>query len=119
MKLGTNYTRIAELHAEGFDIRTIAAAVGCHPRTVERWRAANGLARESRPNSSKPLSTERRAAIAAMLDDGCSYNEIVATLHVSRGTLQRHFPGRGWPLKQSGQIAAMNRKLNALPDRLR
>ena len=48
------------------------------------------------------LSQDRRKKIQAMLDDGCSFTEIAATLHVQKDTLRKYWPGRGWTQSQAG-----------------
>jgi len=101
---------IAELHAQHFTPREIAAALGCSLRTVGRWRSSQGLTPVPPEFSCHPVTPERLAAAAAMVADGAPFREIERTLHMSRDTLVRHFPGAQWTPKQAGELAAAVRQ---------
>lgn len=49
-----------------------------------------------------------------MLDDGASFSEVARTLHRHKGTICKHFPGRGWAPGSGAQY----RRLKAQLDRL-
>lgn len=105
---------VATLNGEGRTAQQIADEVGCHIRTISRWRVQNGVSQSVTENVGHPISAEKLAAIELMLQDGASFADIIRTLSVSSGTLHRHFPGRGWSAIQAGQLAAMVRQLNRL-----
>ena len=60
----------------------------------------------------KPATPEVIAKGGEMLDDGASQLEVVRTLGMSRETLVKHFPGKGWTNKQSGEFRALLRYTN-------
>ena len=104
------------LHDMGLSTAQIAERAGCTPRTVTRWRAAEGLTRPGPENVGVRVSAERLRAAERLLDDGASYQEVHRTLRMNLRTLKHHFPGREWSRHQSGVFAAMvthmNRQMN-------
>lgn len=45
-----------------------------------------------------------------LLADGASQHETQRTTGISRTTLRKYFPGKGWSKKQGGDYAALIRK---------
>lgn len=113
MSTPADHESIAELHRLGYSAPQIAVRAGCSTRTVERWRRSQGLT-ERPAHSSYPVTPERLEAARRLLDDGASHKDISQTLHMSRTTLQRHFPGTAWTRDESIRMAHMVRQLNRL-----
>jgi len=101
-----DYERLAELNARGMSAAKIAEALGCEPRTVYRWRSAQGIA-QPLPESRNPDDLPARLEQARrLLEDGAPYNEVVKTLHMHKRTLQRHFPGMAWSKVEGSRLGA-------------
>lgn len=56
-----------------------------------------------------PASRESLRRAEQLLAEGVSQREICRTLRMSRTTLRRHFPGRGWTYKEGGAFRALIR----------
>jgi len=52
----------------------------------------------------KTITKERLALAEKCLDEGWSFIEITRTYGITGVTLRRHFPGRGWTLKEGAQL---------------
>lgn len=113
MTIPTDYESIAELNRLGYSATQIAARAGCSTRTVVRWRRSQRMPILPE-NASVPASQERLEAARLMLEDGVSHKDISRTLHMTRETLRRHFPGTAWTTQQSGRLAQMVRQLNRI-----
>lgn len=50
------------------------------------------------------ITPEKLAVVEKCLDDGWSQVEIYRTHKVHPATIRRHFPGRGWTLKQGAEL---------------
>lgn len=103
-----------ELHSRGWSARQIADEVGCTVRSVSRWRKRKGLSQPTPPNGCRPISAERLEQARRLFDGGASRRDVQMTLGMSTKTIVRHFPGTAWTPRQSGEAAAMSRKLRAL-----
>lgn len=94
---------VARLRRRGLPVAAIARTLGVSARTVERDLQALGLVRTPRPWTA---AEQRRAA--ALIEDGCSLEEVARTLGRPRTVIRRHFPGRGWTQAQiSEHLAAL------------
>ena len=113
-----DYEKMATLQRRNLSAQQISEQLGCHTRTVTRWRARSGLSQPTSVNGGRPLSPERKRAVEEMINDGASFNDIIDTLHVTGETIRRHFPGRGWTPAQGSAKAHLTRALNRLPDSL-
>lgn len=60
------------------------------------------------------LTSERKAEIQAMLDDGASWREIKRTLGADHSTMTRHFPGTQWTLKEGADLGVFVKKQDHL-----
>lgn len=52
------------------------------------------------PNQHPPITAEVIANWKAALDEGMGYKHVAEVFGVSRTTIMRHLPGRGWTHKQ-------------------
>lgn len=64
---------------------------GVHHRTITRHVPDSGLVR---------ITPEILAEWDRMLSEGYAYKHIAEIYHVSKATVQRQFPGRGWTQEQ-------------------
>lgn len=101
---------VAELTLLGKSAREIAEDLGVTTRTVQRDRKHMQVAKRHTP----PLTEEEYARAEQMLNEGCSYAEVARTLKRCKGTIERHFPGRGWTREQVGDYSMMLRKYREL-----
>lgn len=105
--------RLTELHNAGLSAAQIGDQLDRSARTIARWRVRLGLS-DVPPGYGLPISPAKLAQVRQMVEDGASHTQIAATLHVSRGTLSKFFPGTGWDRRQGGTYAQMVRALNRL-----
>lgn len=108
-----DYSQIAELHRLGYSARQIAERLGCDPKTVHRWRRAQGLTTLPE-NSGYPVTPERLEAARLMFADGASRHDVSLTLRMHEGTLRRYFPGTAWTFEESGRMSQMVQHLNRI-----
>lgn len=71
------------------------------------------------PRPLLPLQGERKIRVEEMIADGCPLLEIARTLHMSPKVLSRWYPEARTPAVQRGELSALARKFNQLPDTLR
>ena len=84
--------RVAAMTRQKRTTRQIAKALGVTGRTINRDRAATGIAQPS------PIPvTEAQINLArTLLIDGCSYADAARTVGLSPTTVIHHLPGYGW-----------------------
>lgn len=68
------------------------------------------------PRPLLPLQGERKTRVEEMIADGCPLLEIARTLHMSPKVLSRWYPEARTPAVQRGELSALARKFNELPD---
>lgn len=56
-----------------------------------------------------PTFQDRLDRAAQLFDDGVSQREVCRTTGLSRDTIRKYFPGKGWSFVQGGELAALNR----------
>lgn len=100
--------RVIMLTSQGVSAPTISAILGISKRSVQRHRARAGIAEDA----ALPLSDAEKARAKALLEDGCSYNEVARTVGRTSHSLKRWFPGYGWPPQEVGRLAAAQRWAN-------
>jgi hypothetical protein len=105
---------VAELTRLGKSSRYIAERLGITQRTVQRARARTGTNMPCDPRSGRRYTPELLAAMEQHLDDGWSYAEIGRTYGVDPQRVSLHFPGRGWTIEQSAEIAVARKREIAL-----
>ena len=92
--------RVKQLFESGMTIQEVAADLGVCTRTIERDRAALGLA-QARGESSR-VSAAEVERMRAMAADGVSESEIARTLGRGYRSVRRHCPGAAWTHSQAG-----------------
>lgn len=97
--------RIVQLTRQGRSAPEIAAMERVCERTVQRVRKAAGIAQPR----SLPTPQHILDQADAMLRDGASIQETARTLGIGYGTVQYHFPGRGWTREQCAEYRTMIR----------
>lgn len=95
---------LATLTSEGWTSEQLAERYNVHPTSIRRLRGKLGISQQ------KTMTEERRAKIAAMIEDGWSFAEISRTEGADRVTLQRHFPGKQWTQEQRVEYQAALRE---------
>jgi transposase len=106
------FDRFLELDDAGWSGRQIAKDLGVAERTVCRWRALTGRAKQEAP-ATHPASDRARAA--EMIADGAPIQEAAAAVGVTYATVRRWFPdAQAWTKSQAGQYGQMSRRLSAL-----
>ena len=105
--------RVMELTRDGRSARDIAEILGITERSVLRHRRAAGLSRE--PGT--PMTADELRRAEALLNDGCSLQEVARTLGRSARTIKRRFPGRAWTRAQIDEHLSMIRRFKALEAR--
>lgn len=104
--------RFRSMERAGASLAQIADAFGVSTRSASRWRGKLGL-RHEEPHQPRPQSDRDRAA--ALLDDGCSFEEVSRTLGVTAPTVRRWYPDRpAWTRQEVGTYAAQARLLNEI-----
>lgn len=107
-----DYAKMDALIKQGtLTAREIAERIGVVPETVRRRRVRLGLGQPFLLPLLPPLKA-RLAQAERMLDEGLPFSEIMRTLHFSRVTLHRYFPGRQWNRKQINAHALAVRYAN-------
>lgn len=94
--------------------RDIARAMNAKPATAARARLRYGIRRQGERKAARPKTPEQLAVIEAYLDDGYSMNEVSKMTGSCPRTIAKHFPGRGFTRKQSGEAAALARWANQI-----
>lgn len=56
------------------------------------------------------IPTETLTQAERLFEDGASQSEIHRTTGLSRETLRKHFPGKGWTYRQGGEFRQLTRK---------
>lgn len=92
---------ILELVGQGLSDEAVAQRVGMTAGTVSRVRRRAGIKRQQ----ARRFTAEECATIEAMLDDGCSYEEIGRTVGRHASTICWKWPGRGWDKQAASQFA--------------
>lgn len=92
------WARVAELTRQGLSAAVIAEMLHVTARTVARDRVDMGIAQPG----PRYMTSEELEAARVMLEDGCSYGEVVRTLGRTYETLKRHLPGYGWTMEDCG-----------------
>lgn len=108
-------TRVAELTRQGRSASDVAAILGITERTVQRDRAAKGIAQPA----SRPLTATQLDRARQLLADGAPYKEVARTIGSDTTTLAKHFPGQGWTRQQVSEWTAMLRATAAPSTRCR
>lgn len=98
----------ADLAGQGWSNAALRERFGCSEITITRLRKLTGTVTAVR------MTAERRARIAAMLDDGMSFKEIHRTEGADMSTLRKHFPGRNWTPQEASAHTAALRELEPL-----
>ena len=94
------------LNGAGWTAARMAEHFGCSLNTISRLRKQFAV-------SPKPVMTEeRKQAIAGMLADGWSHEEIQRTEGADVSTIRRHFPGTAWTAQQRAAHQAVLRAEN-------
>lgn len=106
------HERFEELNRQNHSTTELAGILGVTPRTIQRWRRDLGTSRPQPPFSMMPATPERLAEAKALLDDGAPIREVERSLHMSRGTVKRHFPGVGWSQSEGAQFARFCQRMN-------
>jgi len=97
---------ISALTLAGWTAAQIAEHCGCSARTVNRSRKRSGIAQPG-----PDFVTEQEIEVMRrLLDDGCSFREVVRSTGRSICTVMRHFPGRGWTPQQASEFQAALRQ---------
>jgi DNA-binding CsgD family transcriptional regulator len=109
---------IKRMLAENKRASEIAAAAGCNERTVYRYKREAHLTKTTNEFSHRPISPERLALVGEYVADGYPLRFISDRLHVSEGTIRRHFPNAGWSREQQAEHARMLLQLRKLPIKL-
>lgn len=82
----------------GLNHAELTAHFGCNPATTSRMHKRLDLPPFA--GTQNWFTDERREQVQHLLDDGCSFAEIIRTTGVHVETLRRHFPGRQWTRQQ-------------------
>lgn len=90
--------KVVEWTRWGVTARQISIRLGITERSVQRHRAAAGIAKRQWADR---LTVEELARAEELLDDGCSFAEVGRTLGRDMRTIRHHFPGRGWTPEQT------------------
>lgn len=56
-----------------------------------------------------PPAPERLAQARALFDDGASQREVTRTTGISRMTLRKYFPSKGWTFVQGGEFRQLTK----------
>lgn len=99
----------AALAADGWTTRELCDHYKIHVDTVRRIRRERSI---DNHHTGRPMTTERKAVIQGMLDDGWSHAEISRTEGAHIKTLARHFPGTAWTDQQRAAHLSALRKAN-------
>lgn len=94
----------AEFRAQfeaGLNHAELTAHFGCNSATTSRIHKRLGLPPFA--GAQNWFTPERRGQVQHLLDDGCSFAEIVRTTGVHPDTLRRHFPGQQWTKQQRAE----------------
>lgn len=102
--------RVEELTRQGLGAAQIAHILGITDRTVIRCRVARGCIQDRRP----VLTAEELRTAEQMLNDGCPYTEVAASIGRSAETLRRRFPGKGLTPHETGMYNWARRRLELL-----
>lgn len=57
----------------------------------------------------RPPSAELLNTAADLLNDGASQREVCRTTGMSRMTIRKYFPGKGWTYVQDGEFRALTK----------
>lgn len=102
---------VAEYTRHGLSASQIATILRVTERSVRRSRRRLGIAQ----NPAALLSADERARAAALLQDGCSYSDVAATLGRTPRTISRNFPGYGWTRGHARVMRCAIDAVEALP----
>lgn len=103
--------RVLELTRANATAKEIENRTGVSEHVVYKIRQSAGLVAPHPSKSLAPIA-ERIEEAREMVEDGAPFSEIKRTLHLSRGVLQREFPGQAWSREQCVDIAVAVRQAN-------
>ncbi|SEE83500.1 hypothetical protein SAMN04489740_2721 [Arthrobacter alpinus] len=97
----------------GLNHAELTAHFGCNPATTSRMHKRLELPPFA--GTQNWFTDERRQEVKALLDDGCSFAEIIRTTGVHVDTLNRHFPGCQWTKQECIDYTTAVRRINEGP----
>lgn len=98
--------RVRSLTRAGVSARLIAEQLHVTPRTVNRDRAALGIAKEP----AREVTPAQWVAIKALLDEECSAQEVGRTVGVHPETIRRRFPEYTWDRAKVAEYGVIRRR---------
>lgn len=102
--------QVVEMTRLGLSASQISVRVGITERSVQRHRAAAGIAKRQWADRLTPAELARADEL---LSDGCSFAEVGRTLGRDTRTIRHNFPGRGWTKEQTFEFLTAVRVSNA------